>query len=150
MKICGEGENIITIKVTMPAEDEEAEDEVITYTIRVNKEVTPSIIGKIKNWFKGMAGTVKSWTNTKQYRIVIESLILCSGGAIVGGLVVYLTTDYKKYKLAISKVAELSKVNNSETYAQTETNSVVQENLNTSNAVEEIEEEKTKPRGRHF
>ena len=100
------------------------------------------IIGKIKNWFKGIAGTVKSWANTKQYRIVIESLILCSGGAIIGGLVVYFTTDYKKYKLAISKVAELSRTNNSEIYAQTEINSVGQENIDTSSDnIEEIEEE---------
>ena len=144
-----EGENVITIKITMTSESEEEEDEVLTYTFKVNKEVAPkvTVIGKIKNWFKGITGTVGTWFNKNQYKIVIGSLMLCS--AAMGGLTVYLIIDYKKYKKLLQKIAEVTRMNaESVNYIQTEGAS---ESIdNTSDAEDEKIEETVKPRGRHF
>lgn len=152
-----EGENIITITITMLAESEELEDEVLTYKIVVNKEKEPIVtpIGKIKNWFKGITGTISSWANENLYGIVVGSLMLCS--ACMGGITVYLVIEYKKYRLLIQKVAEITRMNsaNASHMPQTVNSLNVQnsENLQENNRIEEIEkreEETIKSRGKHF
>ena len=136
-----EGENTITITVTMPSENEEEADEVLTYTIKVQKEAEPviTLMGRIKNWFNGITGTVSTWFKENVNEILLGSLILCSFA--LGGLSVYLVSAYKKYKLMLQKIAELTKINNAEIIETTE-NTVEEQNL-------EIEPE-IKPRGRHF
>lgn len=146
-----EGENVIVVKITMPAESEELEDEVLEYSFTVNKEMAPklTLLGKIQNWFKGITGTVGSWVSKNQYKIVVGSLMLCS--AALGGLSVYLAYAYKKYRLLVQKIAEVTRINTAkvnsiqpEVAAQTENTS----NLNSNE--EKIEEETTKQKGRHF
>ena len=146
-----EGENVIVVKITMPAESEELEDEVLEYSFTVNKEMAPklTLLGKIQNWFKGITGTVGSWVSKNQYKIVVGSLMLCS--AALGGLSVYLAYAYKKYRLLVQKIAEVTRINTAkansiqpEVVAQTENTS----NLNSNE--EKIEEETTKQKGRHF
>lgn len=131
-----EGENIITITVTMPSENEEETDEVLTYTIKLNKEAKPvvTLIGKIKNWFKGITGTVGTWFNENVNEILIGALgVSC---VALAGLSVYIVIDYKKYKLMVQKIAELTKLNNAE-------------NVNEQSEKEETESE-IKMKGRHF
>ena len=136
-----EGENKITITVTMPSENEEEADEVLTYTIKVQKEAEPVItfMGRFKNWFNGITGTVTTWFKENVNEILVGSLTLCSFA--LGGLSVYLVSAYKKYKLMLQKIAELTKINNAEIVETTE-NTVEEQNS-------EIEPE-IKPRGRHF
>lgn len=154
-----EGENIITITITMPAESEELEDEVLTYKIVVNKEKEPVVtpIGKIKNWFKGITGTISTWVNENLYGIVVGSLMLCS--ACMGGITVYLVIEYKKYRLLMQKIAEITRMNNTNSVPVSQTiNSLniqnsENENLKGNNKSEEIEnkeEETQKNRGNHF
>lgn len=154
-----EGENIITITITMPAESEELEDEVLTYKIVVNKEKEPVVtpIGKIKNWFKGITGTISTWVNENLYGIVVGSLMLCS--ACMGGITVYLVIEYKKYRLLMQKIAEITRMNNTNSVPVSQTiNSLniqnsENENLKGNNKSEEIEnkeEETQKNRGKHF
>lgn len=154
-----EGENIITITITMPAESEELEDEVLTYKIVVNKEKEPVVtpIGKIKNWFKGITGTISTWVNENLYGIVVGSLMLCS--ACMGGITVYLVIEYKKYRLLMQKIAEITRMNNTNSVPVSQTiNSLniqnsENENLKGNNKPEEIEnkeEETQKNRGKHF
>lgn len=135
-----EGENIITITVTMLSESEEEADEVLTYTIKVNKDAEPviTLMGRIENWFNGITGTVSTWFNENVHEILTGSLIVCSFA--LGGLSVYLVTAYKKYKLMVQKIAELTKINNAETIKTTE-NIAKEQSL-------EIEPDKQK--GRHF
>lgn len=131
-----EGENTITITVTMPSENEEETDEVLTYTIKLNKEAKPvvTLIGKIKNWFKGITGTVGTWFNENVNEILIGALgVSC---VALAGLSVYIVIDYKKYKLMVQKIAELTKLNNAE-------------NVNEQSEKEETESE-IKMKGRHF
>ena len=154
-----EGENIITITITMPAESEELEDEVLTYKIVVNKEKEPVVtpIGKIKNWFKGITGTISTWVNENLYGIVVGSLMLCS--ACMGGITVYLVIEYKKYRLLMQKIAEITRMNNtnlvpvSQTINSLNIQNSENENLKGNNKSEEIEnkeEETQKNRGKHF
>lgn len=136
-----EGENTITITVTMPSENEEEADEVLTYAIKVQKEAEPvvTLMGKIENWFNGITGTISTWFEENVQEILVGSLAICSFA--LGGLSVYLISAYKKYKLMIQKVAELTKINNAEIIKTTE-NAVEEQ-------VSEIEPE-IKRRGRHF
>lgn len=154
-----EGENIITITITMPAESEELEDEVLTYKIVVNKEKEPVVtpIGKIKNWFKGITGTISTWVNENLYGIVVGSLMLCS--ACMGGITVYLVIEYKKYRLLMQKIAEITRMNNTNSVPVSQTMNSLNiqnsenENLKGNNKPEEIEnkeEETQKNRGKHF
>lgn len=136
-----EGENTITITVTMPSESEEEADEVLTYKIKVNKNAEPvvTLMGRIENWFNGITGTVSTWFSENVHEILTGSLIVCSFA--LGGLSVYLASAYKKYKLMLQKIAELTKINNAETISTTE-NTVGEPKT-------EIEPE-IKPKGRHF
>ena len=136
-----EGENTITITVTMPSESEEEADEVLTYKIKVNKNAEPvvTLMGRIENWFNGITGTVSTWFSENVHEILTGSLIVCSFA--LGGLSVYLASAYKKYKLMLQKIAELTKINNAETISTIE-NTVGEPKT-------EIEPE-IKPKGRHF
>lgn len=134
-----EGANIITVTVTMISESEEETDEVLTYTIKVNKEAKPVVtfMGKIENWFNGITGTVSTWFKENVHQILTGSLMVCSFA--LGGLSVYLVTAYKKYKLMLQKIAELTKINNAEIVETTE---ITEKNS-------EIDSE-IKSKGRHF
>ena len=132
-----EGENTITITVTIPSESEEETDEVLTYKIIVNKEKEPvvTLIGRIKNWF-----------NQNTHQILTGSLMLCS--AALGGLTVYLINDYKKYRMLIKKVAEITKLNDANTVSASEnTNQQLLEEIQNNNEQEQTE---IKSKGRHF
>lgn len=134
-----EGENTIIITVTMPSENEEETDEVITYKVKVSKDAEPVVtfVGKIQNWFKGTTGTISIWFNDNVNEILIGALgVAC---VALAGLSVYIIIDYKKYKLMAQKIAELTKLNNTETI---ETNETVNRKIE--------EEPEIKPRGRHF
>lgn len=143
-----EGENLITITVTMPSESEE-EDEVLTYEVIVNKEQEPKVtlLGKIKRWFKGLTGTVSTWFNNNLYKIINYSLASCSIAMI--GLTVYLIVDYKKYRKLIEKIAEITRLNNSNAYT-TETVEAVNLDKNDNLDDEDKEEPEVKSKGRHF
>lgn len=146
-----EGENKIIVKITMPAESEELEDEVLEYSFTVNKEMAPklTLLGKIQNWFKGITGTVGAWVNENQYKIVIGSLMLCSGA--LGGLSVYLAFAYKKYRLLVQKIAEVTRINTANANSIQPEVIAQKESINNINSKEEeIEEETAKQRGRHF
>lgn len=140
-----EGENTITVTVTMPSESEEEADEVLTYTLKVNKEAEPVVtfMGRIQNWFNGMTGTVSTWFNENVHEILTGSLIVCSFA--LGGLSVYLISAYKKYKLMLQKVAELTRLNNTGTVKVAE-----EAKTDISQTIEENTEPEEKRRGRHF
>ncbi|MGN1310322.1 MAG: cadherin-like beta sandwich domain-containing protein [Clostridia bacterium] len=143
-----EGTNTITITVTMPSESEEEEDEVLTYKITVNKEKEPvvTLMGRIKNWFNGITGTITTWYAENQYKIIMGALMLCS--ACLGGLSVYLIIDYKKYRMLVKKVAEITRMNNS---ASRVTEAPVDLQPEQTKIEEnDQEEDKIKSRGRHF
>lgn len=143
-----EGENIITITVTMISENEEETDEVLTYTIKANKEAEPVVtfMGRIQNWFNGITGTVSTWYTQNAYEIMIGALILCS--VALGGLSVYLVFAYKKYKLVLARIAEITRINNASTAnvsvgeIKTEIPQIEKENIESG-----LE---NKIRGRHF
>ena len=112
---------------------------------------------KIKNWFKGITGTISTWVNENLYGIVVGSLMLCS--ACMGGITVYLVIEYKKYRLLMQKIAEITRMNNTNSVPVSQTiNSLniqnsENENLKGNNKSEEIEnkeEETQKNRGKHF
>lgn len=143
-----EGENTITITITMPSESEEVEDEVLTYKFTVNKEAEPktTLIGKIQNWFKGITGTIGEWIDNNLYLIVVGALVLCSIALV--GLTVYLIIDYKKYRKLLEKVAQITRMN-TENVVKNETN-VITESAENIEIKEDIVEEETKQKGRHF
>ena len=132
-----DGTNTITVTVTVPSESEEEADEVLTYKIMVNKEKEPvvTLIGKIKNWYNN---------NTQQ--ILTGALMLCS--VALGGLTVYLITDYKKYRMLIKKVAEITKMNNADVVNVEETDNTNQELL--EEMQNNASETEIKTRGKHF
>lgn len=147
-----EGPNTIVITVTMPSESEEEEDEVLTYKITVNKEKEPviTLMGRIKNWFNGITGTVSTWFGENVYEILMGALgVSC---VALAGLSIYLVMDYKKYKMIIEKVAEITRINNATTVntgEATNTNETTNQQI-----LEEMqsneEETETKNRGKHF
>lgn len=141
-----EGANTIKITVTMPSENEE-EDEILTYKITVNKEKEPviTLMGRIKNWFRGITGTISTWFGENTYEILMGALIISC--IALAGLSAYLVIDYKKYKMIIEKIKEITKINNTNTVKTTETtNQQILEEMQ-NNVKEEIE---IKPKGRHF
>ena len=141
-----EGPNTIVITVTMPSESEEEEDEVLTYKITVNKEKEPvvTLMGRIKNWFNGITGTVSTWFGENVYEILMGALVVSC--VALAGLSIYLVMDYKKYKMIIEKIAELTRMNNADTVSTSETtNQQVLEEMQSNE-----EETETKNRGKHF
>ncbi len=144
------GENVITITAKLPV-TEETEEEIITYTIKVNKKEEPTLIAKISNWFKGILGTVTSWYTNNTSGIVFGLLAACIISLL--GLSIYIIIDYNKYKDIIAKAKEISKaefaaegtiVNNSE---NTDNKKEDIEKLETENI--EAEDKKVKG-GKHF
>lgn len=147
-----EGPNIIVITVTMPSESEEEEDEVLTYKITVNKEKEPvvTLMGRIKNWFNGITGTVSTWFGENVYEILMGALVVSC--VALAGLSIYLVMDYKKYKKIIEKVAEITRINNATTVNAGEsantnetTNQQILEEMQNNE-----EETEIKNRGKHF
>lgn len=147
-----EGPNTIIITVTMPSESEEEENEVLTYKITVNKEKEPviTLMGRIKNWFNGITGTVSTWFEENVYEILMGALVVSC--VALAGLSIYLVMDYKKYKMIIEKVAEITRINNATTVntgEATNTNETTNQQI-----LEEMqsneEETETKNRGKHF
>lgn len=145
-----EGKNVITITVIMPAENEEEVDEVLTYTITVNKEKQPvvTLMGKIENWFSGITGTITTWYQENLYEIIMGALTFCI--IALAGLSIYFAVDFKKYKLIVTKVAEITKMNNANI-------STVNEAADTNieqQTQEEPQTDSTQPeeknKGRHF
>jgi len=142
------GENTIIITVRIPAENtpegEGVQEETITYTIKVNRLEEPTLFAKIKDWFKGIMGTVGNWFNNNKTKIILGSLILCIVALIA--LSVYIVIDYKKYKDLVAKLKKLNEINANA--------SIAQEMKQNSNNVEEIniqENKEDRPKGgKHF
>ena len=103
-------------------------------------------MGRIQNWFNGITGTVSTWFGENVYEILMGALSLSSFA--LGGLSVYLVSAYKKYKLMLQKVAELTKINN----AGVVNASVGETKPEAAQTIEENTdaELETKRRGRHF
>ena len=142
------GENTITITVKILEENttkgEEPKEEIITYTIKVNKLEEPTLIAKIKDWFRGIMGTVGTWFNTNQPKLILGALAMCIIALI--GLSIYIVVDYNKYKDIIEKVKKVSEIN---------ANSNIVEEIAQSNIIEEktIEDNNKNDRpkgGKHF
>ena len=114
------GENTITITLKILEENtpkgEEPKEETITYTIKVNLLEEPTILAKIQNWFKGLMGTVGTWFNNNQTKIILGSLAACIVALI--GLSVYIIVDYNKYKDVIAKVKKVNEINSTETISE--------------------------------
>lgn len=147
-----EGTNTIIITVTMPSESEEEEDEVLTYKITVNKEKEPvvTLTGRIKDWFNGITGTVSTWFGENVYEILMGALVVSC--VALAGLSIYLVMDYKKYKMIIEKVAEITRISNATTVnagESTNTNETTNQQIleEIQNNEEEIE---IKSKGKHF
>ena len=138
-----EGKNLIKIIVTMPSENEELADEVLTYEISVNKEEKPTItlIGKIKNWFNGITGTINIWFEENSHNVLTYTVVFCS--ICMFALTIYFIIDYKKYKKLLEKISELTQYNNSE--LKTEENVVSGDDI-----TENDMEKSTNSKGRHF
>ena len=143
------GENIITITVRVLEENtpegEEPKEETITYTIKVNKIEEPTIMAKTSNWFKGIMGTVGTWFNNNQTKIILGSLALCIVALI--GLSIYIVVDYNKYKDVISKVKKVTEINaNTEILEGVEQSS----NINEPEIAENNDKDDKPKRGKHF
>ena len=150
-----EGENVITIKLTMKAEkagegEEQEEDEVVIYTITLNKEKEPTLWEKIKDKFKGIFGGIFTWYNNNIEKIVVYALAICIVSLI--GLSVYIVIDYKKYKTLIVKLNKIEKINSSELAIETPTiQTSTEEDVQIME--EDIEQEENIPSkkgGKHF
>ncbi len=111
------GENTITITLKIAGDEqnlkvgEDLKDEVITYTIKVNKKEEPTIFGKISNWFNGLMGTVSVWYVQNERMIVMSALGICTVALFM--LSIYIVVDYRKYKDVIAKVKKTKEINNS-------------------------------------
>lgn len=145
-----EGENIVVVTATVPSESEEVEDEVLTYKIKVVKDKEPVItfMGRIENWFNGMTGTISTWCGEHIYEILVGSLTICC--IALAGLSIYIVYDYKKYKLILERIAEITRLNNASTATnmseEIKSNIEVLENLKQNATVEP----EIKNKGRHF
>ncbi len=131
------GENIITITIRIPKEVQEPkaegegiegenqeteallEDEVITYTIKVNKEQTPSAWQNFKDKISGILGMIGNWFNNNQKPLILGSLIVCILAMV--GLSIYIVFDAKKYKMLMQKLGKVSELINLENEAEVET-----------------------------
>lgn len=150
-----EGENVITIKLTMKAEkaaegEEQEEDEVIIYTISVNKEKEPTLWEKIKDKFKGIFGGIFTWYNNNIEKIVVYALAICIVSLV--GLSVYIVIDYKKYKTLIAKLSKIEQINSSELAIETPTvETPIEEDVQImEEGMEQEENIPSKKGGKHF
>lgn len=145
------GENTITITLKIPQEGEvlegeEPQDEIVVYTIKVNKEKEPTLLGKISNWFKGIFGGVTTWYNNNQEKVILYALGVCIIALI--GLSIYIVVDYNKYKDVIAKVKKVKEIN--DTVKEENIVEEISQNRNTE-VIAEISEEETKNnKGKHF
>ena len=134
------GENTITITVKIAEENtpegKEPKEETITYSIKVNKLEEPTLIAKIQDWFKGLMGTVGTWFNKNQPKLIVGALGLCIVALI--GLSIYIVVDYNKYKDVIAKVKKVNEINSNE---------VVTEEISKNNAIDKNDKPKG---GKHF
>lgn len=140
------GENTITITLKIAQEGEvpegeEPKEETITYTIKVNKEKEPTILGKIANKFKAVFGGLDTWYNNNQEKVILGALGICIIALL--GLSIYIVIDYNKYKDIIAKAKEINEISN-------EKNIVEEINKNTENTLEPNEEEEKNNKGKHF
>ncbi len=110
------GENTITITAKIEAQNSEQQkeeapkEEIITYTIKVNKLEEPTLMAKISNWFGGLMGTIKTWFKQNEEKVIVGSLVACNVALL--GLSVYIVVDYKKYKDVIAKVKKAGDIKN--------------------------------------
>ena len=143
-----DGENVIniTLKYIEPqenlAEGEEAKEEIVTYTIKVNRAQEPSFMDKVKDKIKGIFGGIATWYDNYQGPIVICSLCACL--VFLLGLLICIAVDYQKYQKLLEKLAKVEQVNTAKPVK------VVQSpETNVENDEEEIKEAKSKT-GKHF
>lgn len=90
------GENTVIITAKIPAEvaeGEEPKEEIITYTIKVNKKQEPTTMEKLSNWY-----------NQNEEYVIIGALGVCV--AFLFGLSIYIIVDHNKYKHIIKRVKE--------------------------------------------
>lgn len=142
------GENIITIEATLKSEKEQEKDEIIKYTLTVEKEeepvvVPPTMMGRIQNWFNG----IMTWLGASTSRASGIAFIMCSGVIFI--LSFCMIADYRKYKLIAKKIAELTAINE-QTVAQENLNQTSEVKINNETNYTETEEILTKSRGRRF
>lgn len=109
------GENTITITLKIAAEEqpegvEEPKEEIITYTIKVNKKEEPTFAAKLSKWFKDFGMKVSGWFKQNEEKFVLSSLGVCIVSLSV--LSVYIVIDYNKYKDIIAEAKKLQKLNN--------------------------------------
>ena len=129
------GENIITITATF--REEGKEDEIIKYEITVNKEAEPVIVPltkwqQIQKLFKDIGNNIFSWYTKNQSKFTASLLIGCSTALL--GLTIYFVIDYKKYKILVKKIAELTELN------KEKMNDIKTENNENIENVEEIKQ----------
>ena len=143
------GENTITITVKILEqnipEGEEPKEETIAYTIKVNKLEEPTLMAKISNWFRGIMGTVGTWFNNNQPKIILGALALCIVALI--GLSIYIVVDYNKYKDVVAKLKKVTEINaNTEIVEEIEQSS----NITEQEIVEDNDKDDKPKRGKHF
>lgn len=158
-----QGENTVTITVKVPLENngelpegEEPQEEIKTYTIKLNKKeepVPPTLMGKISNWFNGIFGGVTSWYNNNQEQAILGALAICVVALLV--LSIYIIVDYKKYKTLIQKLNKLSDIENAEPLEENIIQNIAQKRIqekDMSESFDNIEKIKNdRPKGgRHF
>jgi len=142
------GENIITITLKILEENtpegEEPKEETITYTIKVNRLEEPTLIAKIQDWFKGIMGTVGTWFDNNNQKIILGALVLCIVALV--GLSIYIVVDYNKYKDVIAKVKKVAEIN-----ANTEIAEEVEQIPSINEEIVDNDDKDDKPkRGKHF
>lgn len=141
------GKNTITIVATLKAEKETEKDEVIKYTLTVEKEeepvvIPPTIMGRIQNKIDGIMG----WFRENTGRSSAIAFIICSGVIFI--LAFCMIADYRKYKLIAEKIAELTEINQTTIQESSNTTSTYEKNNEVNNLG--IEEVTTKTKGRRF
>lgn len=147
-----EGENTITIIVKIPkevTEGEDQEDEIKTYTLMVNKKpepIPPTLMGRISNWFKDRTENIKVLYNKNYGKIVTIALYVSL--LTLGGIAIYMSIDYGKYKILIEKLHKLSELNEVEASKMVESNENILEELQKEKEENSIQE--IKKGGRHF
>lgn len=158
-----QGENTVTITVKVPLENngelpegEEPQEEIRTYTIKLNKKeepVPPTLMGKISNWFNGIFGGVTSWYNNNQEQAILGALAICVVSLLV--LSIYIIVDYKKYKILIQKLSKLNDIENDQPLEENIIQNIAQKRIqekDMSESFDNIEKIKNdRPKGgRHF
>lgn len=140
------GENTITITLKIAQEGEvpegeEPKEETITYTIKVNKEKEPTILGKISNKFKAIFGGITTWYNNNKEKVILGALGVCIIALL--GLSIYIVIDYNKYKDIIAKAKKLNEVDK-------EKKVVEETSENNENILESNKENEKDNKGKHF